>query len=553
MNKSHNPAVDFLGLKTKSGSILRGMSVIIFSLGTATGIIYTNYIGYWKGTIYRTQTVDFNISANLLPEKISRQLVNKDIKELQKSLDSNYGLFGIIVTNCKSIKISCPDQKIIYASKAKIEKSHGYKRQLASNENYTSTWLKKLNNADFLEAKLSSELFIPLYNPPAVDQAWEFTTPRESQIVYRKQKKQGEVIGRIYLLRAEPPLFAEELHQWLQNPLSTSSKTLAYNAIALAALLTGIFVWLLSEILYHLKIETEKKLRISAENEAKILTEKIKAEEAVKIAERDRHIALESESIAIQDKQAAEEAALAAVLKSEQAILDKQAAEQIAHIATQKGEQALREKQAAEEAAWVATQKGEQAILDKQAAEEAARVATQKGEQAMRDKLAAEEAALAAVLRNEQALRDKQAAEQIAQQSEQAILDKQAAEEAALAAVLRSEQALRDKQAAEEAAWVATQKGEQAILDKQAAEKAARVAIREKAEAIGHAEYLYDSIQEQPRELANKDWDSRRENFDPYYHNRFEVIQSSQFPITLDIIKQHRTFFEWIDSETRTT
>ena len=432
MNGSHSLLTKFLKPKIRLGAILRGVIVAAFSMVTTTGIIYVNYIGYWKGTIYRTQTVDFNILANLLPRKISSQLLSKDIKGLQKSLDSNYGLFGIIITNCKSIKISCPNQKIIYASKAKIEEVDGYKRKLISKENYTFSWLQKLNNADFLEAELRSELFIPLYNPPAIEQTWEFTTPRESNIVYSKQINQGEVIGRIYLLRAEPPLFAEELRQWLHNPWSMSSKILAYNAIALAALLTGLFVWLLSEILYSLNVETEKKLRISAENEAKILKEKIEAEEAVKIAEKDRHIAIENELKAVQEKQAAEEAAL------------------------------------------VATQKGEQAIQEKQAAQEAAR-----------------------------------------------------------AAVLKSEQAIQEKQAAEEAALIA---------------------IREREEARKHADYLYDSIQEQTRELVIKDEDSRIETSEPHYHHSFEVIhQSSQSPLTLDIIIQHRTFFEWIDSEIRST
>ena len=495
MNGSHSLLTKFLKPKIRLGAILRGVIVAAFSMVTTTGIIYVNYIGYWKGTIYRTQTVDFNILANLLPRKISSQLLSKDIKGLQKSLDSNYGLFGIIITNCKSIKISCPNQKIIYASKAKIEEVDGYKRKLISKENYTFSWLQKLNNADFLEAELRSELFIPLYNPPAIEQTWEFTTPRESNIVYSKQINQGEVIGRIYLLRAEPPLFAEELRQWLHNPWSMSSKILAYNAIALAALLTGLFVWLLSEILYSLNVETEKKLRISAENEAKILKEKIEAEEAVKIAEKDRHIAIENELKAVQEKQAAEEVARAAVLKSEQAI---------------------QEKQAAEEAALVATQKGEQAIQEKQAAQEAAR---------------------AAVLK-----------------SEQAIQEKQAAEEAARAAVLKSEQAIQEKQAAEEITRVATQKSKQAIQEKQAAEEAALIAIREREEARKHADYLYDSIQEQTRELVIKDEDSRIETSEPHYHHSFEVIhQSSQSPLTLDIIIQHRTFFEWIDSEIRST
>jgi hypothetical protein len=96
MKRLYSSLIEFLKPKIRPGSILRGTGVFAFSIGTATGVIYTNYLGYWKGTIYRTQTVDFNILANLLPEKVSIQLLSKDTKGLQKTLDSNYGLFGIL-------------------------------------------------------------------------------------------------------------------------------------------------------------------------------------------------------------------------------------------------------------------------------------------------------------------------------------------------------------------------------------------------------------------------------------------------------------------------
>jgi hypothetical protein len=511
MKRLYSSLIEFLKPKIRPGSIFRGIGVLTFSMGTATGVIYSNYLGHWKGTIYRTQTVDFNILANLLPGKVSSQLLNNDTKGLQKTLDSNYGLFGIIITNCKSIEISCPTQKIIYASKVRVKKIDDYKRMLVSKDSYTKTWLRKFDNVDSPEEKLGSELFIPLYNPPSIEQMWEFTTPRESQIVYTRKKNQGEIIGRIYLLRANPPLFTEELGQWLQNPLSTSSKTLVYNAIAITALFTGLFVWLLSELIYHLKLETEKRLRTLAENEARILKEKIEAEEAVQIADRYLHIAVENESKAVREKLDTEQKLRLTVIKSEQAVRGKQEAEKIARVAAQKSEQAIREKQEAEQIA----QQSEQAIREKQEAEQIARVALQK--------------------------------------SEQAIQEKQEAEQIASVAAQKSEQAIQEKQEAEQIARVATQKSEQAIREKQEAEEAAQIAIREREEARRDASYLYDSIQEPTRELVRKDEDLRTENSQQQFHPNFEVIQLSKLPLTLDIAIQHRNFFEWIDSELRTT
>ncbi|NJK34196.1 MAG: hypothetical protein HC919_04155 [Oscillatoriales cyanobacterium SM2_2_1] len=53
------------------GTGLRFLIVSLASSATALGILYANYYNYWEVTIHRTQTIDFNILANLLPTKIS--------------------------------------------------------------------------------------------------------------------------------------------------------------------------------------------------------------------------------------------------------------------------------------------------------------------------------------------------------------------------------------------------------------------------------------------------------------------------------------------------
>jgi mRNA-degrading endonuclease RelE of RelBE toxin-antitoxin system len=315
MKRSYDLPLKFLASTIKSGPILRGISALAFSMGTAAGVIYANYLGYWTFTIYRTQTVDFNILANLLPGTASRQLLSNDVKSLQKTLDSNYGLFGIIITDCKSTQISCPAQKITHASKAKIKKINAHKRILVSEDFYAKSWLKKFDNVDSPEAKLGSELFIPLYNPPLNEQAWRFATPREKQIVYLKQKSQGTVIGRIYLLRSQPPLFTEELWQWLQNSLRISGKTLVYNAIAITALITGLAIWLLLEIHYHLKLKREKDLRAYAENISRLNLEKYEVEAALRTAEADLCNAIENELKAVKEASEAENIAQSAELQ----------------------------------------------------------------------------------------------------------------------------------------------------------------------------------------------------------------------------------------------
>ena len=75
-----------------------GRLVIISStaIGIATVVNVRNHEDYWNGTIKRVQTVDFNLLANTLPTKLSQTLMAQDAQEIQRTLDSNYGLFGLV-------------------------------------------------------------------------------------------------------------------------------------------------------------------------------------------------------------------------------------------------------------------------------------------------------------------------------------------------------------------------------------------------------------------------------------------------------------------------
>jgi uncharacterized protein YozE (UPF0346 family) len=76
-----------------------GRIVVIFlaSIGTTSSLNYANYQRY-NSSIFATQTVDFNILAHTLPTKLSYAFTKGDFEELQKTLNSNYGLFGLVIT-----------------------------------------------------------------------------------------------------------------------------------------------------------------------------------------------------------------------------------------------------------------------------------------------------------------------------------------------------------------------------------------------------------------------------------------------------------------------
>ncbi|WP_373546445.1 hypothetical protein [Chamaesiphon sp.] len=292
MGKLSNSSGEFLRRHhLDQSSIIRGFAALMLSAGTGLGVIYVNYHSYWKVTIYRTQTVDFNILANLLPAKVSTHLLKKDKKGLQEALDTNYGLFGIFVTDCKSVEVDCPEQKVTYGSKLKIEQISNSKQKLIPEGNYAGAWAKKFTETDTPSQLLKGSDYVILRNPPSIQADWKFNSPRDSKIVLSQQKNVAKIVGRIYFIRGNPPSFLSELEKWLKKPLSGN---LVYNAIAGSALVTGLLAWLLSEFFhyrsrkaYQLEIEYERALREATEQVNQANIEKSKAEALALLAQAE--------------------------------------------------------------------------------------------------------------------------------------------------------------------------------------------------------------------------------------------------------------------------
>ncbi|MFM7366243.1 MAG: hypothetical protein ACKO2Z_00250, partial [Sphaerospermopsis kisseleviana] len=90
VNKSKGAIVKVLARLTATGLI---------SFGIGGAVTFDRYNSYWNQTIFRVQTVDFNILSHTLPTKLSYALIKKQPQEVQRTLDSNYSLFGLIVTD----------------------------------------------------------------------------------------------------------------------------------------------------------------------------------------------------------------------------------------------------------------------------------------------------------------------------------------------------------------------------------------------------------------------------------------------------------------------
>lgn len=100
-------------MKYKLASLIRLTLITSFTFTIATVSNLLNHHKYWNGTIFAVQTVDFNILSHSLPTKLSIALDQGKKAEIQRTLDSNYGLFGLVITDCKTINVKCTNQKIL--------------------------------------------------------------------------------------------------------------------------------------------------------------------------------------------------------------------------------------------------------------------------------------------------------------------------------------------------------------------------------------------------------------------------------------------------------
>jgi signal transduction histidine kinase len=298
---------NFLKYLLFTPSLLRlGGSVILAALVTLS-LGYVSYFNYWKRTIFRTQTVDFNILVNTLPTKLSMHLIDNNIEELQRTLDSNYGLFGIVVTNCQLAEPECPEQEIIYLSSGEVIKTAPADKIFKPKGINLENWQLKLSKEN-----LKGQLYVPLRNPPSLTPEWEFKSPFDTETKPTGDINPGKIIGRVYFIRNSPPVFIDDLGRWLKNPLSNSSATLLYNSIALATLFTSLLVWLILELRYH-KASLAEQRAVRAEK-ATLLSRAEKSEAENKALEAENRAVSAEKAILINraEKSEAENRALEA-------------------------------------------------------------------------------------------------------------------------------------------------------------------------------------------------------------------------------------------------
>lgn len=144
------------------------------------------YESYWTGTVQRVQTVDFNLLHHTLPSSLSQLIISGRDDQIQKVLDSTYGLFGLVITDPTGSSILYQTEKV-------------YRRK---------SWHTRVNPEDL---NREAEPFDVLTNPPPLEPAYEYKGPRAEKVIALNTKPQGQVLGRIYYLRSFPPTLIEDL------------------------------------------------------------------------------------------------------------------------------------------------------------------------------------------------------------------------------------------------------------------------------------------------------------------------------------------------------
>jgi len=215
---------------TRSSRIARFVAITTVFLITGGFLIERGHKAYWKTTIFQVQTVDFNILAHTLPTTLSLALLRKDWATIQKILDSNYSLFGLVVTDPEG-------KKILAMSNSKVV-----------SDNFA--WQRKLvEQPSFLQ----NHPYNYLVDPPPMTAQISYASPyvKDPEPL---QKPHGKIIGRIYYIRGTPPSLIEDLQMWIpENFWAERDAFPLYSNTLLLTVSLLILTFLLAEIIVNLK------------------------------------------------------------------------------------------------------------------------------------------------------------------------------------------------------------------------------------------------------------------------------------------------------------
>ncbi|TVR12311.1 MAG: addiction module toxin, HicA family [Phormidium sp. GEM2.Bin31] len=221
--------------------------ISITAVSIATISNWANYRHYSKGTMFRVETVDFNLLSHSLPTKLSYLLIENQAQEIQTTLESNYGRFGLVVTDCTSDRPDCPNQTILHQSPQTPTVS---------------------------PADLENHPFDLLRDPPPLFAESTYRQPDDTDPIATGQTNPGDIIGRVYYLRHRPPTFIDDYRGWLLNPLQLSGSRFIYLLTTIFFLTGGVMTWALIEIILY----SQRKKRQELQRDAQTLKQQLESQ-----------------------------------------------------------------------------------------------------------------------------------------------------------------------------------------------------------------------------------------------------------------------------------
>ncbi|MBD2730259.1 HAMP domain-containing histidine kinase [Nostoc sp. FACHB-892] len=183
--------------------------------------------------MFAVQTVDFNILSYTLPMKVSYTLIKGDLEELQRTLDSNYGLFGLVITDCKSLENKCPKQKILFST----------------NSKYQTYTISDIVNSPF------DYLKDPI---PVVAERFYQNSYIGNRLKTGRTNK-GKIIGRIYYIRVNRPNFITSQLLWLRKPFNLKGVNIVYTLTFIMLLTMGILLFCIIQWITY-RYKTQKQI-----------------------------------------------------------------------------------------------------------------------------------------------------------------------------------------------------------------------------------------------------------------------------------------------------
>lgn len=227
--------------------LLRFLAIVSLCILIAKPVSREYYDKYYSTALLKIHTTDLSFFSDQLRTQLSYYLLLNDLVSLQRVLDSNFGLFGFVITNCTSSSRECPGQKIIHSSNPNLG------------------WLRFPTVQD-----LSRSHFIPLRGAAPV-------SPNSPEVAARP----GAIIGRLYMVTNIPLSFDEDYRLWRSSPFKDVGPWRYYLRAMEVCILGGILLWLIIELLLRMRRiqlrnvrQRELELMSNADNYLVLLEEK---------------------------------------------------------------------------------------------------------------------------------------------------------------------------------------------------------------------------------------------------------------------------------------